>query len=634
MNNQKQFNILLALLVFALAVLVSANMSSGQFLSQFIAQNFTGTEIARMVAINLCGNGLLDFGETCDDSNTQNGDGCSSTCQLEEAFVQICTAQDLNQVHNALSGNFIQICDIDLAVTDIPGPNFVPIGTALNPFTGIYNGNGHSISHFSYNNPLVSNVGLFASVGASGRLVNVQSLECQINALSFSSCLTGELKDSAQIIDSTASGSVTGTESHIGLLAGIAIGQSQIIHSAVAGSVTSNTAGNCGTGGMVGALWHNALISRSSADVSVTGVCAGGLVGTMNDTSSVSRSRVTGTVSGQNGIGGFVSWMSGSSTVSNSSVKNIKIDAGAINTYSNAGGFVQYMSGLSAISASSAQGDWVKGTGDTIGGFAGTVVGSAVIKNSHANFATVGGTVNSSGVGGFAALLGDTARVEHSSATVNEINGKYNVGGFVGRHSDSAQITQSSVIANVNGESRVGGFFGKAVENPIIEQSYALTNVKASGEQAGGFGGYMGGDLWFTASAPKIRDSYARGSVEAKNVIGGLVGNIAPAVGGTTQAAVERSYSAVSISTLSPGPVNPAVGGFVGSNTQGNFYSNHWDIDVAGVPIPPSCGKGLCTTGISGNSTSAMQSQSTYSGWNFSTIWAIAPGGYPYLQWQ
>jgi glucose/arabinose dehydrogenase len=32
-----------------------------------------------------CGNGQLDFGETCDDSNTSDGDCCSSTCQADAA---------------------------------------------------------------------------------------------------------------------------------------------------------------------------------------------------------------------------------------------------------------------------------------------------------------------------------------------------------------------------------------------------------------------------------------------------------------------------------------------------------------------------------------------------------------------
>jgi cysteine-rich repeat protein len=33
--------------------------------------------------VNLCGNGTEDAGEQCDDGNTANGDGCSSTCQNE-----------------------------------------------------------------------------------------------------------------------------------------------------------------------------------------------------------------------------------------------------------------------------------------------------------------------------------------------------------------------------------------------------------------------------------------------------------------------------------------------------------------------------------------------------------------------
>ena len=34
-----------------------------------------------------CGNGALDDGETCDDGNRQNGDGCSSTCQVEDGYL-------------------------------------------------------------------------------------------------------------------------------------------------------------------------------------------------------------------------------------------------------------------------------------------------------------------------------------------------------------------------------------------------------------------------------------------------------------------------------------------------------------------------------------------------------------------
>jgi cysteine-rich repeat protein len=35
------------------------------------------------ISAPICGNGIIDPGEQCDDSDTQNGDGCSSTCQTE-----------------------------------------------------------------------------------------------------------------------------------------------------------------------------------------------------------------------------------------------------------------------------------------------------------------------------------------------------------------------------------------------------------------------------------------------------------------------------------------------------------------------------------------------------------------------
>ncbi|MBF0492396.1 MAG: DUF4215 domain-containing protein [Deltaproteobacteria bacterium] len=34
----------------------------------------------------VCGNGAIEAGEACDDGNTNNGDGCSSTCQIENGF--------------------------------------------------------------------------------------------------------------------------------------------------------------------------------------------------------------------------------------------------------------------------------------------------------------------------------------------------------------------------------------------------------------------------------------------------------------------------------------------------------------------------------------------------------------------
>ena len=44
----------------------------------------------------LCGNGVLDAGETCDDGNRVDGDGCSSWCSTFDRFARPCTLAGVN----------------------------------------------------------------------------------------------------------------------------------------------------------------------------------------------------------------------------------------------------------------------------------------------------------------------------------------------------------------------------------------------------------------------------------------------------------------------------------------------------------------------------------------------------------
>ena len=49
----------------------------------FIDTTLYDGEVTCLGGPPVCGDGHLDPGEECDDGNTQNGDGCSSTCQIE-----------------------------------------------------------------------------------------------------------------------------------------------------------------------------------------------------------------------------------------------------------------------------------------------------------------------------------------------------------------------------------------------------------------------------------------------------------------------------------------------------------------------------------------------------------------------
>ena len=51
----------------------------------------------------VCGNGVLESGEQCDDGNTVSGDGCSSSCQLESTNTTTC-ASSIAQLNASCSG--------------------------------------------------------------------------------------------------------------------------------------------------------------------------------------------------------------------------------------------------------------------------------------------------------------------------------------------------------------------------------------------------------------------------------------------------------------------------------------------------------------------------------------------------
>ena len=52
-------------------------------LSSFLNLNRHAKTNIGNFSLSVCGDGVLDAGESCDDGNTLEGDGCSSTCELE-----------------------------------------------------------------------------------------------------------------------------------------------------------------------------------------------------------------------------------------------------------------------------------------------------------------------------------------------------------------------------------------------------------------------------------------------------------------------------------------------------------------------------------------------------------------------
>ena len=200
-----------------------------------------------------------------------------------------------------------------------------PIGVFRQPFTSMFEGNGHTISNLQINNEEKS-VGLYSVLHANAKIKNVGLLDVDIGSqLMAVGALVGW--NLGTIISSYATGMANG-DLNVGGLAGFNSGS--IINSYAMVSVfgDNNTGGLVGrnssgsiinsyaiasvsgrndTGGLVGANGSSSSIINSYATATVQGreSNTGGLVGD-NSSGSIMNSYASGMVSGNRNVGGLV----------------------------------------------------------------------------------------------------------------------------------------------------------------------------------------------------------------------------------------------------------------------------------------------------------------------------------------
>lgn len=149
------------------------------------------------------------------------------------------------------------------------------------------------------------------------------------------------------------------------------------------------------------------------------------------------------------------------------------------------------------------------------------------------------------------------------------------------------------------GSYAVGGVVGYN-QNGTVEKCYAAGTVEG-GSSLGGLVGLNSG---------RIQISYAAVAVTGRDSVGGISGSNS---GGT----IETCYSAGAVSG------RYQSGGLVGgySNTVIGCY---WDTDASGQ---------AGSVGGIGRNTDEMRRQSTFTGWDFDSVWGIvADTSYPYLR--
>ena len=358
-----------------------AGSGAGAYLQLWADNTGTGTGTVTLAsnAINLSGTGAavdIDYNPTALGTPTNYAPGVAAG--LLTAYQLVDDVNQLQLVGTYPTQNFALGKNIDASASQgwNSGAGFVPIGNGSTPFSGNFDGLGHTVSNLFINLPITDDVGLFGAAGGAV-IRNVGLIDPQISGSNFVGGLMGATPSGATAISNSyvTEGTISGLQYVGGLL---------------------------GSANAVGTTLNHV---HSDAAVLVTGGAghAGGLVGTVAAdgiaiTDAFSTGSVTATASGSFAIGGLVGYMSGHTTLGQA--------------YSTA-----------AVMAAAGS--------NSIGGLIGSIGDAGpIITNTYATGAITSG-IGSGNIGGLVGFNSGTISNSWSSGAVSAPSST-NVGGFVG----------------------------------------------------------------------------------------------------------------------------------------------------------------------------------------------------------
>lgn len=299
----------------------------------------------------------------------------------------------------------------------------------------------------------------------------------------------GSVVEGSQVIDSSASGDVTSSSSHVGGFAGtVADTLSAPQGTQVSGCrATGKVSGGTHLGGAIGRVTNGALVEDCQAfgTVVANGSYAGGLVGTV-DAATVRRSRAHGPVLGLGYSGGFVGWATNDAALEECmAIGRVDSPNGRV------GGFAGQL-GAGAIALRCAAHGSVSAR-NRAGGLVGQLEGAVI--RSGAAYGDVRLT-NGTEVGGLVGRANGSL-IEFSQAFGDATNetpgsGGHVSGGLVGAAYDQTTIARSESHGAAHGAAQVGGLVGRLDESSLID-SYATGQVEDMNGNAGGLVGHFVG---------------------------------------------------------------------------------------------------------------------------------------------
>jgi hypothetical protein len=355
----------------------------------------------------------------------------------------ISTADELNSIgHNPrlMDAHFKLVNDIDLT-----GIDFFFIGSEIFPFSGVFDGNDHTISNFNYATKYVDFVGLFGYVkGPKAEIRDLGIINPNINsAIGDVGSLAGYFGDGTISNCYSDSGSVSGYGNVGGLLGTINNGSITNCHSSTTVSGMESVGGLAGS--FVGLIRSVSDQTESTEYIGILSNCY-----------------ATGSVSGDWNVGGLVGTNYGRvmNCYTTGNVLGVRIVGGLVgrnlfgqmtNCYSKAG---------------------VAGN-VSVGGLVGSNEYTSTISNCY----SVGSV---SGYGNVGGLVGGNAFGNMVNCYAKStVAGDYYVGGLVGRNLEGS-ISSSYITGSVIGTEKVGGLVGENTLIPDQQGQYSIGIIDSS----------------------------------------------------------------------------------------------------------------------------------------------------------
>ncbi len=504
-----------------------------------------------------------------------------------DRYIPITTRQQLQEI--SMDQKYFLTQNINLQ-----GIEWIPIGTAAHPFSGVFDGNGYIVSNFKITNSQTY-AGLFGM--NNGRIKNLGVENFTINSASasgstvYGGSVVAYNGSKGLIMNCYAIGDVAATvpmdgrgSAYNGVLNGYNMGEINNCHasgSASGGGLVGYNSGSINNSYATGAGASGGLAGINAGTINkchATGdSLKGGLVGSNSGT--IKDSYAIGNVSTSQYAGGLVGNNTG--TISNSYAKGTATGTSTSSSSSYAGGLVGYNTGT--ISKSYA-------TGNASGSYAGGLVGY------------------------------NTGTISNCSATGIITNSSFG-GGLIGYHKYGT-VSGSYATGSVSCSRNAGGLIGYAYDNNEVENCYATGNVSVSNISAEHAGGLIG----FAGLGTDIINCYATGNVSSSAIFtntsaGGLVGYL------DYGSQIVNSYATGNVTTSN---ANCLGGGLCGGSDELRYVTIKNSYRCSSQSIKAT----TVTTHGTAKELSILKSadfKKNTLGW-YTSIWNIVDGSHPTLR--